>query len=127
MKNWVSAKIHNIEVTDKSVQYNGSIGVCRELMNSCGMEPFEKVQVINLRNGNRWETYLLPMDTMGFTLNGGGALLGEVGDRCVLITYQSGEFFEGATVLFCDTVEDWKNKVVQVYKYKPNGEVEKCR
>ena len=108
MKTFVSAKIHGIRVTDKSVDYNGSVSIDAELMRQAGIDPYEQVDVIDLENGNRWTTYALPVERKtgenpAFTLNGGGARLGEVGDRCVVITYRQSERFEGTDVLFCES------------------------
>jgi aspartate 1-decarboxylase len=103
MKTFVGAKIHGIRVTDKSVEYNGSVSVCQHLMAEAGMEPFERVDVVNLTTGARWTTYLLADERVGrFSLNGGGARLGEIGDQCVLMTWNEEEFFSGAQVVFCD-------------------------
>jgi aspartate 1-decarboxylase len=102
MKTFVSGKVHDVRVTDKHIRYVGSISLSRNLIAAAGMEPYEQVHVINLNNGNRWVTYILPVDEDGvFTLNGGGARLGEIGDVCVLITYAASEHFDGAKVVFC--------------------------
>lgn len=102
MKHFVSAKIHGIRVTDKSIEYNGSVSICPHLMAMAGIDEHEKVQIVNLNNGQRWETYALKGDMYAFTLNGGGARLGEIGDECVVITYKLAETFESARVIFVD-------------------------
>ena len=99
-------KIHGIRVTDKSIQYNGSVSICPKLMKAAGIQQFEKVQVINLTNGNRWETYAIETAIKGFTLNGGGARLGEIGDECVIITYATSETFQPANVVFVNKDND---------------------
>lgn len=101
MKTYIAAKIHGIRVTDKSVQYSGSVSICPALMAAAGIEPYEQVHIINLHNGARWITYALPAKTGVFTLNGGGARLGEVGDECVVMTYESTTRYTPATVIFC--------------------------
>lgn len=99
----MAAKIHGINVTDKSVHYNGSVGICGELMRLAGLLPYEQVDVVNMTNGARWTTYAIPEKTPGkFSLNGGGARLGEIGDTCVVLSYRVEERFEGANVVFCD-------------------------
>jgi aspartate 1-decarboxylase len=99
MRRWIAAKVHGVRVTDKSVRYVGSVTLCSGLMRAADMEPYEAVDVVNLSNGQRWTTYLLPGQPGVFTLNGGGARLGEVGDECVLMTFRSGERFQGAPVV----------------------------
>jgi aspartate 1-decarboxylase len=106
MKSFVSAKIHGIRVTDKSVRYNGSVSICPELMKAAGIQQFEKVQIVNLTNGNRWETYAIEAAVKAFTLNGGGARLGEIGDECVIITYDVSEIFQSANVVFVNECND---------------------
>lgn len=103
LKTFVAAKLHGIRVTDKSIQYNGSVSIDEKLMGLAGIEPYEQVDVVNLMNGARWTTYALPSMIRGaFTLNGGGARLGEVGDECVIMSYRQMERFCGAITVFLD-------------------------
>lgn len=103
MRTWVGAKLHGIRVTDASVDYHGSVGIDAELMRQADIEPFEQVHVVNLNTGGRWVTYALPVEPRGaFTLNGGGARLGVIGDVCVVMTYQTGNDYKPARVLFLD-------------------------
>jgi aspartate 1-decarboxylase len=114
MRSYVGAKIHDITVTDKSIRYFGSVSICQKLMAEAGIEPYEQVHVVNLDNGNRWVTYALPSKTPGaFTLNGGGARLGEIGDRCVILTYRMAAEFPGAKAVFCDPA----NKMIKTLPY----------
>lgn len=102
MKCWVGAKIHGIHVTDASVSYHGSVTICELLMKRAGIEPYEQVTIVNLSTGARWETYAVPGLPGVFTLNGGGARLGVVGDECVVMTWQYGLQMLPASVVFCD-------------------------
>jgi aspartate 1-decarboxylase len=114
MKTYVAAKIHGIRVTDKSVEYHGSVAICPELMAASGIEPYEQVHVINLTNGERWVTYAIESDTGGeFSLRGGGARLGEIGDSCVIITYRHESSFSGAKVIHVDE----RNVIREVMNY----------
>ncbi|RLB66802.1 MAG: hypothetical protein DRH08_05280 [Deltaproteobacteria bacterium] len=84
-------------------------------MRHAGIEQFEKVQIVNLENGNRWETYVIKSnDSRAFTLNGGGAFLGDVGDKCVVICYSMRKRFKPFDIIFCDE----NNFVSQVMKYE---------
>lgn len=117
LRRYVAAKLHNIAVTDKSLKYNGSIGICRKLLAASGMQEFECVDVINLRNGNRWTTYAIPNDQEGgCALNGGGARLGEVGDECIIVAYGLSAEFHDAVVVFCDG--SLSNKVLRTFTYQ---------
>ena len=102
MKEYIHAKLHNINVTNKSIDYHGSVTICDNLLSESGIEPYQKVDVVNLNTGGRWTTYAVPGPKGSFELNGGGARLGEVGDKCVVISYQSSEIFQGANVIFCN-------------------------
>lgn len=103
MKTFVSSKIHGICVTDASIEYNGSVTICQKLMQQTGINPYEQVHIVNLSNGERWITYALPGTEGVFTLNGGGAFLGQIGDRCVVMTYDTLDKYTPAKVVFCSS------------------------
>jgi len=69
--------------------YEGSITVDKELLEIAGILPYEKVQVVNVNNGSRLETYTLegPAGSGMICLNGPAARLGAVGDEVIIITY----------------------------------------
>ena len=100
LKTFVSAKIHGLRVTGKSLDYHGSATLPGDLMLAAGVSSFEKVQVVNKANGNRWETYAIEGPPGVFTLNGAAARQGEVGDECLVICYRMEERFSGARVAF---------------------------
>ena len=83
------AKLHRFTVTGANLDYVGSITVDSALMEAVGMLPFEEVDVINLDNGNRWSTYLLPGPAGSgvITPNGGGALLAAPGHLLIIYAY----------------------------------------
>lgn len=83
------AKIHRARVTATSLDYEGSLTVDSELLELAKIVPYEKVQVVNLNNGARLETYVI-QGTGGkgeICLNGPAARLGEVGDLVIIIAY----------------------------------------
>lgn len=102
MQCYLAAKIHDVRVTDKALHYEGSVGIDALLLQAAGIAPYEQVHVINTATGARWVTYALPAAQGAFILNGGGARLGEVGDRCIVLTYTWHQYFVQATVLYCD-------------------------
>lgn len=89
LRQMMKAKIHGIAVSDKNLHYTGSLGIDQDLLDSAGILPFEKVQVVNLANGERMETYAIvsPRGSGACVLNGGMALKGNAGDRLLVITY----------------------------------------
>lgn len=83
------AKIHRATVTMAELYYEGSITVDKKLLEAADIIPYEKVQVVNLNNGNRLETYALEGEAGSgvICLNGPAARLGTVGDEVIIITY----------------------------------------
>jgi aspartate 1-decarboxylase len=83
------SKIHRATVTMAELYYEGSITIDKDLLSTADILPFEKVQVVNVNNGNRFETYTLegPAGSGMICLNGPAARLGAVGDEVIIITY----------------------------------------
>ena len=83
------SKIHRATVTQSELYYEGSITIDTELLKAADILPFEKVQVVNVNNGNRLETYALEGEAGSgiICLNGPAARLGYTGDEVVIITY----------------------------------------
>ncbi|MFB6098384.1 MAG: aspartate 1-decarboxylase [Salinibacter sp.] len=85
----LKAKIHRLHVTEANLYYEGSITIDRELLDTAGLLPYEKVQVVNVNNGSRLETYTIPGEAGERTvcLNGPAARLAEAGDEVIVIAY----------------------------------------
>lgn len=83
------SKIHRATITQAELHYEGSLTMDVALMEEANLLPYEKVQVVNINNGNRFETYLIEGERNSgvICLNGAAARLGMVGDRVILITY----------------------------------------
>ena len=83
------AKLHRLRVTEADLYYEGSITVDQELLDAAGILPYEKVQVVNVHNGNRLETYTIPGAAGERTvcLNGPAARLAAAGDEVIVIAY----------------------------------------
>jgi aspartate 1-decarboxylase len=103
------SKIHRATLTGADLNYEGSLTVDRTLMDAADMRPFEKVQVVNVNNGARLETYLIAGEPGSgiVQLNGAGARLGMPGDLVILMTYAEYEEHElrpdfAPTVVFVD-------------------------
>lgn len=100
LKTYLTAKIHGLRVTAASVAYQGSVTIDKALLRAAGIAIGEQVHVVNLASGDRWVTYALAGETGEFSLNGGGARLGVVGDQCVIMAYGVAATPPGAQVLF---------------------------
>jgi aspartate 1-decarboxylase len=85
----IRAKIHQARVTDADINYEGSIGIDTELIAQAGMFAYEKVLVVDLENGERLETYIIPAaaGSRQIQLNGAAARLVHVGDRVIIMAF----------------------------------------
>ncbi len=85
------SKIHRATVTDANLEYEGSITLDDELMRAADLREFERVQVVNVNNGARFETYAMRGDPGSgeVVLNGAAARLAQPGDRVIIISYAS--------------------------------------
>lgn len=89
LKTVVCAKIQNLTITDKKLYYSGSIQIDQKLLDQAGILVGEKVQVVNLYNGARFETYVIPgkAGSGRVGLRGPASRLGEIGDKVTIIAY----------------------------------------
>lgn len=76
-------------VTEANLYYEGSITIDQDLLDVAKLLPYEKVQVVNVNNGSRLETYTIPgpRGSKVICLNGPAARLNTVGDRVIIISY----------------------------------------
>ncbi len=83
------SKIHKATITQARMDYEGSIGIDAELMESAELLPNEKVQVLNLNTGARFETYVIKESPGSGTicLYGPAAHLGKAGEKVFIISY----------------------------------------
>ena len=92
----VKSKIHRVKVTEADIHYVGSITIEEDLMDAANLIENEKVQVVNVNNGERIETYVIKGKRGGGTicLNGPAARKAVVGDILIIISYASMDFDE---------------------------------
>ena len=105
----VKSKIHKVTVTEANLQYVGSITIDVALMEAANIIENEKVQIVNVNNGERLETYVIKGEKGSgvVCLNGPAARKCAVGDIVIIISYASMEFEEAKkhnpTLVFPDT------------------------
>ncbi len=89
LRSMMKSKIHQATVTEANLQYEGSITIDEQLLQAADIYPGEKVQIVNLNNGSRIETYVLAGAPGSGTvcLNGGAARWAQVGDTVIVISY----------------------------------------
>ena len=83
----LKSKIHRATVTDANLEYVGSITIDKALLKKAGMHPWEKVDVLNVNNGERLTTYIMPGKKGEICLNGAAARKAAVGDKVIIVTY----------------------------------------
>ena len=105
----VKSKIHMVRVTEANLHYVGSITIDQDLMEASNIIAGEKVQIVNINNGERLETYVIKVDrgTGEICMNGPAARKVAVGDIIIIIAYASMDFEEAKsfepTIIFPDT------------------------
>lgn len=105
----VKSKIHKATVTEANLQYVGSITIDEDLLDAANLIENEKVQVVNINNGERLETYIIKGErgSGSICLNGPAARKVAVGDVVIIISYASMDFEEAKTfkprLVFPDT------------------------
>ena len=89
MRVMMKSKIHGATVTEANLRYTGSITIDKRLLRQADIAPFERVQIVNLHNGTRVETYVLEGQegTGVICMNGAAARWAEVGDKVIIISY----------------------------------------
>lgn len=83
------SKLHQMVVTESNLMYEGSITIDQDLLDAANLLPYEKVQVVNITNGSRLETYTIPGERGSriCCLNGAAARLTQINDRVIIISY----------------------------------------
>ena len=111
----VKSKIHKVTITDANLQYVGSVTIDEDLMDASDIIENEKVQIVNINNGERLETYVITGERGSgeICLNGPAARKAAVGDVVIIIAYahmnreEAREF--KPTIIFPDTAT---NKII---------------
>lgn len=85
----LKGKIHRATVTQAELNYVGSITIDKTLMEASNIIENEKVQIVDINNGERFETYVIPgkRDSGVICLNGAAARLVQPGDKVIIIAY----------------------------------------
>ena len=85
----LQSKIHRATVTDANLDYVGSITIDRKLLEAAGMRVGQKVDIVNVNNGERFSTYIIPGEAgkREICLNGAAARKVHRGDKIIIIAY----------------------------------------
>ena len=87
----LKSKIHRMTITGADLHYEGSLTLDEAVMEAANLKPFEKVEIYNVNNGQRFSTYVIPGVRYGgeCILNGAAARLGHYGDIIIIASYAS--------------------------------------
>lgn len=119
----LKGKIHRATVVQAELDYVGSITVDQELLEASGIYEYEKVQIVDVNNGSRFETYTIAGEKGSgmICLNGAAARCVSVGDKIIIMSYASMTKEEAdsfkPTVVFVDD----DNKISRVTNYEKHG------
>ena len=113
------SKIHRATVTQANLNYIGSITIDKKLIKKAKLRVGQKVEIVNINNGERFSTYVIEgkKNSGIICLNGAAARKAEVGDKIIIIAYALLHEKElknfKPTVLFVDK----KNKIIEIKNY----------
>jgi len=119
-------KLHRAAVTQAEINYVGSVTIDCDLMKKSGILPGEKVQIVNINNGERFETYTIE-GTSGsgvICINGAAARLVQVGDRVIIIAYAQMDENEAKTFKPRVLVLDEHNRIMRIKDEEVHGTTE---
>lgn len=122
----LKGKIHRATVVQADVDYVGSITIDSELLEASGIYEYEKVHVVDINNGNRFETYTIagePGSGM-ICLNGAAAKCVDIGDKVIIMSY--GYMSEDEVKVHHPKVVfvDENNKIIRKTNYEKHGRLE---
>ena len=122
----LKGKIHRATVTQAELDYVGSITVDGELLKAAGILEYEKVQIVDINNGARFETYTIAGEAGSgiICLNGAAARCVQKGDKVIIMAYAQMTPEEASenppSVIFVDD----ENKISRVSRYEKHGRLE---
>ena len=125
--NMLKAKIHRATIKQAALDYVGSITIDEELLEAAGIIEYEKVQIVDVDNGARFETYTIAGERGSgmICLNGAAARCVQVNDKIIIMTYCEMDQEEAAAhkpkVVFVDE----ENKVSRITNYEKHGQLSK--
>lgn len=111
----LKSKIHRAKITQAELHYVGSVTIDEDLMEAADLIENQKVQIVNINNGERLETYVIKGEKGSgmVCLNGPAARKAQVGDIVIIIAYASMELAEAKTYVPKIVFPDSQNKLVQ--------------
>lgn len=119
----LKSKIHRATVRQAELEYVGSITIDEELMEAAGILEYEKVQIVDINNGSRFETYTIGGEPGSglICLNGAAARCASVGDKIIIMAYGSYSMEEAREHMPSVVFVDDENKISRITNYEKHG------
>ena len=112
----LKTKIHRVTVTEADLNYVGSITIDEDLLDAAGMLEYERVYILNINNGNRFDTYTIKGErgTGRICINGAAARLVQPGDMVFILAYCALEHEEAKFHKPCVVHVNEKNEITEI-------------
>ena len=112
------AKLHRVTVTEADLEYEGSCGIDEDLLDASDMREFERIELYNINNGERFSTYIIKAarGSGAISLNGAAARKAHVGDLLIICTYGPMSEVDAKTFIPKVILVDDKNKIKEIKK-----------
>ena len=122
----LKGKIHRATVTQAELDYVGSITVDVELLEKAGIFEYEKVQIVDVNNGARFETYTIAGERGSgvMCLNGAAARMVQTGDKIILMAYAQVTPEEAKEMRPAVLFVEEKNQITKITNYEKHGQIE---
>lgn len=122
----LKGKIHRAKVVQAELDYVGSITVDQDLLDAAGILEYEKVQIVDINNGSRFETYTISGERGSglICLNGAAARCVSVNDKIIIMSYCQVNSEEAKELKPKVVFVDDNNKVEKVSRYEKHGRLE---
>ena len=127
VRTFLNSKIHKATVTDSRIDYEGSCAIDPVLLHAAGIKPYEKINIYNITNGERFSTYAIKSeaDTGTICINGAACHKATIDDKIIICTYvdltEAEHMNHKPTVIHVDN----RNKIMECESYSNVSLVEK--
>lgn len=121
----LKGKIHRATVTQAELNYVGSITVDTDLMKAAGILEYQMVQIVDIENGNRFETYTIAGEAGSgiICLNGAAARMAQTGDHIIIMAYAQLDEKEAESHRPNVVLVDESNKIIKTAHYEKHGKL----
>ncbi len=121
----LKSKIHRAVVTQADLNYVGSITIDKDLMTAADILEYEQVQIVDVNNASRFETYVIEGEAGSgiVCLNGAAARLVQTGDNIIIMSYCQVEKQKAKSIKPTVVFVDEKNRVADIKIFEKHGEI----